>query len=159
MIPEETVCGDVWHPPDWGFPPSRGRVNERCTQWAWFKCTNQHLSKDEPWLLSSSMSVGLIKHFLCIPLCIRRWHQRGGRLSEDGSCQSRLASCSISIACVCRPHLTCWGSAPFSLPTRERAVSAHRQQLRYPRPAEAEGIRKLPLKTHPDTKGNRSTAI
>lgn len=82
-IPEGTVSGDVWQPPDWGFPPSRGRVNERCTQWAWFKCTNQHLSKDEPWLLSSCKSVGLIKHFLCITLCIRGWYRRGGRLSED----------------------------------------------------------------------------
>lgn len=63
-IPEETVCGDFWHPPDWGFPPSRGRVNECGTQWAWFKCTNQHLPKYEPWLLSSSVSVGLIKRSL-----------------------------------------------------------------------------------------------
>lgn len=94
MIPEETVCGDVWHPPDWGFPPSRGRVNERCTQWAWFKCTNQHLSKDEPWLLSSSMSVGLIKHFLCIPCA-----SDAGIKEEGGSVRMGLVShCWLAVA-------------------------------------------------------------
>ena len=34
------------------------------------------------------LSVGLIEHFLCMR--IRRWHQRGRRLVEDGSCQSVL---------------------------------------------------------------------
>lgn len=114
-----------------GFPLSRGRVNERRTQWAWFKCTNQHLSKDEPWLLSSSMSVGLINHFPCITLSIRRWPERGGRLSEDGPCQWLLT-----------PGRALLSSSSFDL----GAVGAHQQcsvTHRRAQPAEAKGTRQL----------------